>query len=98
MCQGRDSLRYIPRCGLLEIKKDRYVVQLPQFFPDRVQDRFSRRLEAAQDENSLLADGVDYLSDSFVPQQKVNELRHLDVVDGNLGAVFIFLLLSNERI
>jgi hypothetical protein len=43
--------------------------------------------EATQQEHALLSDGVDDVAYLLVVEHEIDELRDLDVVDGNLGLV-----------
>ena len=43
--------------------------------------------EATQDQHHLGSDGVDDVADLLVVEQEIDELRDLDVIDGDLGLI-----------
>ena len=46
--------------------------------------------EAPEQQHALPADGVDDVADLLVVEQQVDELRDLDVVDGDLGFAIVW--------
>ena len=71
----------------LEVEQHRQVVALAQFLAEGIEDGFALRREAAEDQHHLGGDGVDHVADPLVVEQQVDELGHLEVVDGDLGLV-----------
>src|SRR3954466_2334981 len=56
-----------------------------QFLAYGVEDCFALWCEAAQDQHCFPSYRVNNVTDLLVVKQEVNELRNLDVVDGDLG-------------
>ena len=49
--------------------------------------RFALRREAAEDQHYFRGDCVDDAADLLIVEEQVNELRELDVIDGDLGLI-----------
>src|SRR5215467_6381365 len=62
---------------------------LAQFVAQSVEDCFALRGETPKDEYRLLSDGVDDVADFRIIEQEIDELRDLDVVDGDGGLILI---------
>jgi hypothetical protein len=56
-----------------------------QFLTKGVEDCLTISSEATEDQHRLLSNGVDNFADFRIIEQQINELRDLDVVDGDLG-------------
>src|SRR3954453_7002089 len=85
--QGRNCSCEVLAGWLVEVEQDRHVAPVAQFLAQSVEDCFALRGETPKDEYCLLSDGVDDVADFRIIQQEIDELRDLDVVDGNLGLV-----------
>jgi hypothetical protein len=71
----------------LKIEQDWQIASLSQLIADSVEDRFAVLREAAEDQDRFGRDGVDDISDLLVVEQEVDELRDLNVIDGDLRLV-----------
>src|SRR6516165_1697833 len=82
-----DSFSEILRLWLVEVENDRQVAAVSEFFPQPLQDLNAALSEAAQQKHAFLSDGVDHVADLLVVEQEMDELRDLNVVDGDLGLI-----------
>jgi hypothetical protein len=85
--QSRDRARKVFAGWLLEIKQGRQVVALAKFVSNRVQNGFSFRREAAQNDNYFGSNGVDNTTNFFVIQKQVDELGHFEIVNLDWGLI-----------
>jgi hypothetical protein len=71
--------------GLVEVKDHRHEAEVAEFLSQPLQDHHPALSEATQQEHALLSDGVDDVANLLVVEQEIDELRDLDVIDGDLG-------------
>src|SRR5215217_2611954 len=62
----------------------RQVAPIAQLVPDGVEDCFAVLRETPEDQHRLGRDRVDHIPDLLVVEQKIDELRNLNIVDGDL--------------
>src|SRR5208283_5686741 len=72
---------------LLEIEQDRQIIALAELVSNRVENHFSLRREAAENEHHFGSDGVNDTADFLVIQKQVDELRHFQIVNLDRGFV-----------
>src|SRR5262249_16977163 len=85
--QQRDRLRNVAPGRNLKLEQDPKVVPLAQFLPYRIEHSLTLIREATEDQHHLGSYGVDHVADFLVIKHEVDELRDLDVVDGDRGLV-----------
>src|SRR4051794_24271878 len=77
--QQRDGFGDVAGGWDIEVEQDRQVVVLTQFLAYGVENRFALWRKTPQDQHRFPRDRVDNLTDLLVVEQKVDELRNLDV-------------------
>ena len=82
-----DRLGEVLRLWLVEVEDHRQEAALAEFLAQPLQDGDPAFGEPPKQQHALLPDGVDDVADFLVVEQEVDELRDLDVVDGDLGLV-----------
>ena len=83
----RHRLGDVPRGWSSEVEQDREVVTLAQLLAYRVEDCLTLIGKATEDQDRLGGDGIDDVANLLVVEQEIDELRDLNVIDGNLGLV-----------
>ena len=83
--QQPDRFGEVLGLGLVEVEDHRHEAEVAEFLSQPLQDHHPAFSEAAQQEHALLSDGVDDVANLLVVAQEIDELRDLDVIDGNLG-------------
>src|SRR6516225_6122240 len=82
--QRFNCFRHIPASWDREVKQDWQQITIAQFITQRVEDCLTLIREATENQHHLGSNGVDHVTDFLVMKQEVDELRDLNVIDGNL--------------
>ena len=86
-CEQPDGLGEVLRLRLVEVEDDWEVAALAEFLAQPLQDGDPAFGEPPEQQHALSTDRVDDVAYLLVVEQEIDELRHLDVIDGDLGLV-----------
>src|SRR5262249_28867405 len=78
--EGHDRLGEIPLCRFLEVEHHREEPTRAQCGAQRIKDGFALTSKPPENQDALLADGIDDLTNLLVVEQQVDELCNLQIV------------------
>ena len=81
-----DCLGEVLRLGLVEVEHDGQVAALAEFIAERSRTAILPSVNRPS-RSTPFANRVDDVADLLVVEQEIDELRDLDVIDGDLGVV-----------